>query len=301
MRIGPLLLLLALTITACSKKTDIIPGNEPPDYDGVPIVKIQNFVNRLFIDLLAREPLDDEMATEVKNLQDNKLSTAARLDLVIRLQTDTKFIEGDTSYQRAYYQNLYNLAKIRCMEGVSDGEILGDAGIYRFAAIVDSLNGNWEGYVRNTREEEKLRSVVEGRIDLEAGEITFEQLFTRMINNAIYDRINMNTVNMVNASFDNLLWRYPTNAELLIGFNMIELNKPGVLFGKQGANKDDYVQILTSSNEMFEGMIVWAYRQLVARSPSSQETAALLKDFPQHKDIRKIQQIILVTDEYANF
>lgn len=296
-----ILLSLFLGLAACSKEEVFVPDNRPPGYEGVPLVKIQNFVNRLYIDLLAREPLDEEMVRDVLFLREGALSPATRLALVVRLQTDTLFIEGDTSYQRAYYQNLYNLVKIRCLEGVSDGELVGEAGIFNFGAVKDSIEGNWDGYTRKIRERDKLLDVVRGREDLETGRITMEQFYARAVNNAIYDRIHMNTVNFVNASFDNLLWRYPTQAELLTGFRMIELNTPGVLFGKQGTNKDDYVDILCTSREMYEGLIIWAYRQLVNRSPGSTETNLLLADFIQHRDIRLIQRHILITDEYANF
>lgn len=295
------LLLPLLTLLSCSKDEVFIPDNQPPDYSGVPLVKVQNFVNRLYIDLLAREPLDEEMDRDVQALLDDTLSAAARLDLVVRLQTDTAFIEGDTSYQRAYYQNLYNLAKARCLEGASDGELNSEAGIYAFGAYKDSLLGNWEGYTRNVRERDKLLAVVAARGALERGEIAYADLYQRVVFNAIYDRINMNTVNFVNATFDNLLWRYPTKSELQTGFQMVELDKPGTLFGKQGSNKEDYVRILATSREMYEGLIIWCHRQLLARPPTSRETADLLLPFLDHRDIRLIQRHILVTDEYANF
>ena len=296
-----LLLLLLLMFVSCSKEDVLVPDNQPPNYEGIPLIKIQNFVNRLYIDLLAREPLDAEMAHSVQELQLAKLAPEARLNLVIQLQTDTAFIVGDTSYQRAYIQNLYNQAKARTMEGSSDGEIQQDAGIFLNAAYKDSLVGNWEGFVKNKSAAERLLTVIRGRSEFQFGQITYDRLFARCVNNSIYDKINMNTVNFVNATFDNLLWRYPTKAELLEGFNMIEYNLPGTIFGKLGTNKDDYVEILTNSREMFEGLIIWSYQQLLARRPTSEETGALLQDFAGHRDIRLIQQKILITDEYANF
>lgn len=293
--------LSVLLLFSCSKEQVLVTDNQAPDYSGVPVVKIQNFVNRLFIDLLAREPLDSEMDLEVQALQDAGLSADARLALVIKLQTATFFIEGDTSYRRAYSQNLYNLAKIRCLEGAGDAVITGRAGIHNFAAIKDSIEGNWEGYTRNIKLRDKLYAVVNGRYDLEVGNITLDQLLARVIDNGIYDEINMNTINFINASFDNLLWRFPTQVELLEGFQMIELNQPGMLFQKQGSTKDDYVGIIGGSRELMEGLIIWAYRQLLSRPPTPQETVSLLEDFVQHRDIRLIQQHILIRDEYANF
>jgi len=40
---------------------------------------------------------------------------------------------------------------------------------------------------------------------------------------------------------------------------------------------------------------------LLARRPTTEETAAILEDFIQHKDLRLIQRVVMVTDEYANF
>jgi hypothetical protein len=40
---------------------------------------------------------------------------------------------------------------------------------------------------------------------------------------------------------------------------------------------------------------------LLSRRPTTEETAELLNDFYQHRDIRIIQRHIMVTDEYANF
>ncbi|MCF8237979.1 MAG: hypothetical protein K9I85_07465 [Saprospiraceae bacterium] len=295
------LLLLLMAFLSCTKDNVLIPDNQPPNYEGIPLIKIQNFVNRLFIDLLAREPLDPEMDAFVQELQLAKLAPETRLIQVIRLQTDTAFIVGDTSYHRAYIQNLYNQAKARTLEGVSDGDIKGDAGIFLNGAYKDSLAGNWEGYTKNMKAAERLLTVIRGRSEFQSEQITYDRLFARCVNNSIYDKINMNTVNFVNATFDNLLWRYPTKSELLEGFNMIEYNLPGTIFGKQGTNKDDYVEILTNSREMFEGLIIWSYQQLLARRPTSEETGVLLQDFAGHRDIRLIQQQILITDEYANF
>ena len=122
-----------------------------------------------------------------------------------------------------------------------------------------------------------------------------------MIYNKVYDAINMNTTNFVNASFDNLLWRYPTQTEFQAGFNMVEFSIPESFFGQTGTNRQDYVDIFINSREMFEGLIIWVYQQTLQRRPTTQETFVLLEDFYTHRDIRKVQRVVMVTDEYANF
>ncbi len=275
---------LCLLIAACSKENELVPDNDAPVVNNIPRIKIENYVNRVFIDLLGREPIDTEMDREVIALKNAGLSKSARRSLVRQLQTGTSLIEGDSTYQRAYHQYLYNLAKVRCIEGVSD------------ETIAEFIAG-----APTPADEARLLAVISSRQDMENGLITFDQMMGRMIYNMVYDELNMNTFNFVNASFENLLWRFPTDAEFDEGFRMVEFNASAELFGQVGQNKTDYVNILTNSREMFEGLIIWAYRQLLSRQPNTGETTALLEDFYEHRDIRLIQQEIMITDEYANF
>ena len=269
---------------SCKKETVLIDDNNPPIVNNIPVVKIENYVNRVFIDLLGREPLDSELAAETLALRNANLVKDARQVLIEKLQTSTDFIEGDTSYLHAYHQHLYSLAKTRCIEGASDAD------------INDYISGSSDDEVI-----EKLEQVKRSKFELQTGIISIEQMFGRMINNSVYDDINMNTFNFVRASFDNLLWRYPTDFEFQAGFNMVDFEMEEMLFGQTGSNREDYTEILINSREMFEGLVIWAYRQLLAREPNTVETVALLDDFYADKDFTKIQITIMVTDEYAGF
>lgn len=275
---------LLLTCFSCKKETITVDDNNAPIINNIPAVKIENYVNRIFIDLLGREPLDDELARETTALRDADLASAARRTLIEKLQNSADFIEGDTSYTHAYHQHLYGLAKVRCIEGASDENI---------DEFIDS--GNDPEFIA------KLVALKASKAQLRNGEITIEEMFGRMINNAIYDVINMNTFNFVNASFDNLLWRFPTDFEFQTGFNMVDSGIEGTLFGQTGSNREDYTEIIISSREMFEGLIIWAYRQLLARSPSTSETVALLEDFYNTKNFKEVQAVIMISDEYAGF
>ncbi len=275
------ILLIALA-WSCSKETIFVDNNQPPSINNVPRIRIQHYVNKLFIDLLGREATDTELDGEVQAMIDAELSVAHRTALIQKLQSSTDFIEGDTSYRRAFYFNLYNLAKVHCLEGVSD------------ATISDFGSGSEEG-------EAKAAAVINSWRDLEARAIQIHELFARMIDNGVYDEINMNSFNFVNASFDNLLWRFPGNSEFAAGFEMVEHGGTASLFGQSGQSKADYISILTNSREMFEGLIIYVYQQLLSRRPESHEVEALHNDFYQHRDIRPVLQAVMVTDEYANF
>ncbi len=279
-----LLGIMALLQVACTKEEIIrIPDNDSPSVNNVPGIRIENYVNRLFIDLLGREPFDEEMLQEVKALKDQELSKAARLSLIAKLQSNTDFIEGDTSYTHAYHRQLYNLSKIRCLDGLGDQFLRG----FQDADSPSDF--------------QRLQLVLDARLDLQENRIDYAEMLGRMIYNTVYDEINMNTFNFINASFDNLFWRSPTNAEFSSGFKMVEDNVSAMLLGEVGQNKTDYVGIIVNSRELFEGMIIWVYQQALARRPSTLETAALLEDLLDHRDIKILQQEVLSSDEYANF
>jgi hypothetical protein len=278
---GIVVLLIAIS---CQKETISVPDNDAPIINNVPTIKIENYINRVFIDLIGREPFDAEMAAELQTLKDGNLSKETREALITKLQTSTDYIEGDTSYTRAYHQHLYDLAKIRCIEGTSDSDISQEAANANDPA--DAL---------------RLQLVLSSRKDLQDGLINYNDVLGRMVYNLVYDEINMNTFNFVLATFDNLLWRFPTNSEFDEGYQMVEYNNSATIFGQIGQNKTDYVNIFSNSREMYEGMIIWAFQQILSRKPTTEETAALLEDFINHKDIKIIHRQVMATDEYANF
>ena len=68
-----------------------------------------------------------------------------------------------------------------------------------------------------------------------------------------------------------------------------------------GNNKNDYINIITESTGIFEGMIIWAYQVLLNREPSAEEMVSLMPEYTSNKIIDSVIAKILVTDEYANF
>jgi hypothetical protein len=96
-----LLLVTSLAFTACEKEPRLIPDNNAPDGDYVPTVLIENYVNRMYIDLLGREALDSEMIRDVQLLRDDSLGVESRTQIIYRLQHDNTSVPGDSSYKHA--------------------------------------------------------------------------------------------------------------------------------------------------------------------------------------------------------
>jgi hypothetical protein len=292
---------MACGLLACSKEVNLISDNEPFGSFNISDIKIENYVNRLYIDIIGREPLDVELEAEVDFLKENDLSRESRDSIIYKLMNDTTYRKNEFSYKAAYVQNLYNLAKVRCVEGVSDDEFRRRIGLAKASAFRDSLEGNWDGYFKAHNQIRRYRAALDSRQAFHDGLIRYHQMYAFMVDNGVYDVINMNTFNFVRATFDELLWRLPTEQEYAQSFNMIEFNQSEELFGKLGSDKNDYIQIVIESNEMLEGMVIWAYQVLLNRWPTSQEVVTLMTDYVVTKDINPIYSKILVTDEYANF
>ncbi len=86
--------LIIFCFFSCEKESKLIGGNNAPYYDEVPTILLENYVNRLYIDLIGREPLDDEMERDVLYLRDNDVSFGSRDSLILKLQSDSLFVEG---------------------------------------------------------------------------------------------------------------------------------------------------------------------------------------------------------------
>jgi hypothetical protein len=290
-----------IILVSCNKDPEIISNNDAPYYNEVSTVLIENYVNRLFIDLIGREPLDVEMDQEVLSLKTDSLSEKSRINLIQKLQWNESFIEGDSSYKHAYFHRLYEMIKVRLIEGASKAEIIERRSLFLGYAKTDSIIGDSVGMQKNLYKANKLTRLINAEVEYMNGNISIEEVHAHGLDNSIYDEINMNTFNFLNASFDDLLFRYPTEQEFYQCFDMIEYNLSRILFNKPGQNKGDYIDIITNSSGCYEGLIRWAYITLLAREPADSEINTLLYTFTIDKDFQKIQEFIMISDEYANF
>jgi hypothetical protein len=295
--------LLSLTLLGSCKKTEdrVFPNNEAQSPHRIPTIKIESYVNRLFIDIIGRSALEIELANETDTLKEAKLSEEARRHLVTKLQLDTLPRIGDSSYRVAYHQRLYDIMKSRMCEGAPDNEFTRYVGTASFSLRIARLEGDSIRAMRALEIIERNKNVVDGKFEMREGEITVNQLFARMMNNNVYDNINMNTFNFVNASFDDLFFRFPSQTEFNAGFEIIERNITGSLLGGFASNKGEYCELLTESDEFYEGLIRWSFETMMGRDATTQEVVNHFEKLIEHKDIKKLQEDILITDEYANF
>ncbi|MBI1307303.1 MAG: hypothetical protein GC181_11935 [Bacteroidetes bacterium] len=296
-------LFISVFLIFSCKKTEYqsFGNNDAKSPHRVPTIKVENYVNRLFIDLVGRSALETELKTETDILIENYLSEDSRLALIKKLQLDTLERIGDSSYFIAYHQRLYDIMKSRMCEGAPDEEFLKYVYQAEFALKEARLLGDSILVFEMLEIMKRNQQVVDGKFELRKGEITINELFARLMDNSVYDNINMNTFNFVNASFDDLFGRFPTKSEFDIAYDIIGRNEVGSLLGGFASNKQEYCRLLATSDEFYEGLIRWAYKTLLGRDATSQEVVNHFSKLISHKDFKILQQEILVTDEYADF
>ncbi|NQX91631.1 MAG: hypothetical protein HRT74_05820 [Flavobacteriales bacterium] len=295
------IVLCFLVLSSCKKEEVVYSDNDVPAYNEIPTVLVQNYVNRSYIDLLGREPFDEEMTAEVTLLEDASLSTQSRSNMITRLMTSDESAGADVTYKDVYYNKLYEDMKARFLEGASEGNLAYTYNLYYQLAIADSINGNLTLYVLFNQEAEKVLDVINSQAQLRDSEIEIDEMVRRMLFNAVYDDINMNSFNFINAAFDDLYFRFPTEAEFEASFNIIEYNFPDQLFGTTIQNKPQFVDVMIGNNEFDEGMIQWAYESLLSREATSNEVFELIGNFQDTRDFQRIQRSIMIQDEYAGF
>ncbi|NNC96052.1 MAG: hypothetical protein HKN92_10855 [Chitinophagales bacterium] len=293
---------MIVTLTSCKQDEVLIPGNNPPGSNAVSSIIIENYVNKCFIDLLGREPIDDEMVQESSLIKEGGLADSVKLALVQKLQFDSNWVEGDSSYHIAYNRRLYDISKVRMVEGISDGDLNTSIGIFSFQLESDSLSGDSAGVARWRDEIKELRRVLRLQYQFRSYKISISEVFRRLIDNSVYDEINMNTFNFINATFDNLYYRFPTTDEFDNSWTMIEDNSSVILLGRNGHNRGDYMDIVTSSEEFYEGLIRWQFETLMGREATADESLTLLKLLLQEGyTFQQLQQYIMIDEDYSNF
>ncbi|MFK7806536.1 MAG: hypothetical protein AB8F74_01925 [Saprospiraceae bacterium] len=271
----------------------VFEDNVAPPYDEVTKVQIQSYVNKLYIDLLGREPSLDELETTATMLKDNQLNESARISVVTDLIT-----------QDDYYSRLWEVYRRAYLNGVSAAQI--ESEVFALEFFYDDISQNTDptsialaGLI--LLELEKLDLLINAEEDYRKGDIMIDEFMHRIAFNGIYDEINMGAENMVLACFENFLKRQPTEAELIAGVTMVDENVSAQLLLQDGRDKNDFVTIITSTPEFYQGLVFDIYQQLLVRSPTSLEMTEATEQLLQNKDYQALQTEVAITDEYAGF
>ena len=73
----------------------------------------------------------------------------------------------------------------------------------------------------------------------------------------------------------------------------------GRVFLQAGNSKNDYLNILTTTNNYFEGQVVRMYDRFLHRLPITTEMDPATTRYATTQDAKDVMRIILSTDEFA--
>jgi hypothetical protein len=243
----------------------------------------------MYIDLVGLKPDGVAKSEAVNYLKDNKLTMPAREKVI------SDIISLDDYTKRLFQINadlMLNSMGYDEIENVHDD----------YVGVRDQLYAAGDTFTAQYIDNEvvKLQLVLDCPAEYKNGTISLNNYLSRMAFNLIYDEINMGSENFVKACFENFFKRSPTEDELKNGVDMVD-GQTKILLLKSGRNKIDFLDILTTNAEFYQGRVLDAYRTLLLRNPASQELTTLADLYSKEDDYSLVLYEIIKTDEYAGF
>lgn len=287
MRFLLLFSLSALLLTAsCTKREErLIPGNiAPPDYTIPNSLKV-NFINKLYIGLLGREPENDEFEVAKEMLDASNFSKASRASLVDIVLGNSIFYDREYEIMRGDLLNSTDTLQINDMIGT-----------FQFLLSSPAYEEQWPVI---QVELDKLILLKNAPSDLKNGSISIKKMQEIGCNNFFFDNINMGSTNFVIATFQHLLLRNPTAFETEEGVKLVE-GFSGTLFLNTGNSKSNYFTIFFNSSDYCEGQVKLLFTRFLFRLPKSEEAVYFTNLYKTEFDYKQLIKEILITDEYAN-
>jgi len=284
MRLALLLFCTALFWSSCTKtELETIPDNIAPPDRTIEIVTIENYVTRTFILTLGREPNATEFSNSVTLLQNAGLDSASRALFLTGVFTDA------TYKPQVYLQN-----KINLLNNADTADFTAWITIFNFL-LQDSTNFYLFSVLHY--EIDRLTELQNAYTEFTNEIIGLDELHRRMVNNYVYDQINMGSANFVISTFQNLLNRNPTIAEQNACVSMVDGNN-SALFLQTGLSKDDFLNIITHSNNYYEAQVVLLYQKYLNRVPNTQEMSLGTLKYSTTTDYTLVQKDILSSNEF---
>ena len=272
-----------MILASCTKVEDItIDGNIlPPDYT-IENTTIENYINKLYISTIGREPTESEFLSDFSILRESDISQESR-EIVI----------DDILNKDEYYNNLFKLECEHLLLGLDTADI--NQNIHVLNVLLTTAQGLELLYFEDALERMlKLQEVLPGLGD---GTISNMEMHKRMVNNNFYDEINMGTENFVVSMFQSFIQRYPTLSELENGKLMVNDNNASVFF-VPGNGKEDFINIFIESDEYYTGQTNILFNRYLFRDPTSEESVNYSLDYINSQDYKLLQRRILSTNEF---
>ena len=280
------LFFIGTAIISCKKEAELveIAGNQAPPDNTISTVIKENYVNKVYISVLGREPTSAEFSSGLSLINQTNLSAA-----------DRQAFLNEVFLKAEYNQKLYEIASIKLLNSYDTTAVNEQIEVYQFL-LTDSSYVEIFDYLHE--EIDRLTALKSIPADLNNGTLNTIGMHRRLINNYFYDEINMGTENFVVSTFQHFMDRYPTDNELDQSVDMVE-GLSSIVFLQQGTTKDNYMDIILSTGNYFESQVRELYLRYLFREPSSEEMVQLGASYKANLDYKALQKSILSSNEYV--
>lgn len=283
-RSGWLILFSAvLLFISCEKEVlNTVDGNNPPDDPTVSYSTRDQYIERVYITLLGRKPDSTEHSSARVIIDQNPRDSALRYQWLAGLPADRSVSVKRWDDIRSELLESVDTAAIG--ELITTLEILKSGAPPEQKPLYDA-------------EIARLDRILYVPDSLHQGVYSTTDVHRYVVDNAIYDDINMGTENFVVSVFDHFLYRYPTQYELESSKRIVE-GLRDILFLESGQGKSEFLDIFFASSAYAEGQVRYVYRNYLFREPTGTEVQLEQGRFSADTDFTGLQLRIMSTDEY---
>ena len=279
------LFVILVFISSCKKTEDVtIPNNVAPPDHTIDSSTILIYTNKAYINIVGREPLSNEKASALVILRQNNFSVDSRKQFL-----ETLFSSPE------YDKNIRNIANTEYLKNTDSLDVAQQLFVFNNLLTQPQYA---PFYAQIQFEIHRLDTLQNALNDLNNGTLDFRGMLRRLVNNYFYDQINMGTENFVVSTFQNFLFRYPTNYELSEASNMVNGFNADV-FLQLGKNKNDYIAVFFNSNDYYEGQVRYVYKKYLFREPTSAEISFYTNIYKSTNNYKGLQKEIFSLNEYA--
>lgn len=276
---------ILLILSSCQNDGNsvLVEGNIAPPDPTIERVVVEGYVNKLYISLLGREPSTSEFNDAI-DLLGEKLNQQDRTLLVSQIQEDPN-----------YYKNQIDIFRQDYLNGIDTAQIRDDYILPYENELENVVNPFF--YEEIEKELNSLYLLYNVEIDLILNDIDVMEVHRRMVDNPVYNDINMGIENYIVSMSQNFLHRYPTNSELENATLMID-GEQSYCFGGNGDSKSDFNNLFFNHDGYFEGQVVTNYNKLLYRNPNSSEASESAYLYKQNRNFKELQKSILISNEF---
>ncbi len=276
--------LMAL-LSGCKKDEIIIDDNTAPPDSTISTLVLENYVNKCYISLLGREPMEQEADDALAALRSGNMDVASRNamleEIIDNSEYRTKVLEYNT---QKLLNSGFDTTDIQLLIYVHS-DLLDDPQYAPFYDFIVETIAN-------------LQLLLDTPEDFENGTIDMIEMHRRLVTNDIYDQINMGSFNFVLSMFNNFLFRDPTVDEHNAGITMVD-DFVAVIFYETGNSKEQFIDIFLHSDDYYEGQVRELFSRYLFRDPTSAEQAYHSVRYKESGDYERLQKDILSLDEFA--